>query len=403
MVVGKTGTGKTVVINGVVMEAALRDWPVWICDPKRIEFLGMRRWANVQIVATTVEHMIAVIWHAWEEMEHRYALVEAGLAYEGDFEPLIVVLDEYRDLVGMVTDWYTQIKVKGMPAKCPVFEKVASLARKGRSARVHLVLGTQRPDAEFLGGEMRDNFDTRISLGRLSPQGAQMMWEAAYVGVAIPRGIPGRGTAVAADGRPLEVQSYWTPDPRRAARSGAAPDLALLDRLRPTRATHEALQVELPEELLRATVGEDGKPIPARPWEAVLTAEFVPSMEGPADESPRPFERYTADTDQVTESDPDAAADETDPMEGEELVQDDDYGPSQDIPVDQITEGDLILVDDVTQFWAVVESRERDLEDEDVFLIDWRTDDDEAGSLTIPDDLTVTARRPLDLDPEDAT
>ena len=54
---------------------------------------------------------------------------------------------------------------------------MASLARKARTARIHLVLSTQRPDAEFLGGEMRDNFGQRMSMGRLSPQGAMMMWE----------------------------------------------------------------------------------------------------------------------------------------------------------------------------------------------------------------------------------
>lgn len=35
----------------------------------------------------------------------------------------------------------------------------------------------QRPDAEFLTGEVRDNFSARTSMGRLSPQGAMMMWE----------------------------------------------------------------------------------------------------------------------------------------------------------------------------------------------------------------------------------
>ncbi len=39
-----------------------------------------------------------------------------------------------------------------------------------------------------------------MSLGRLSPQGAMMMFEAPYIGVSVPRGVPGRGTAVDDDG-----------------------------------------------------------------------------------------------------------------------------------------------------------------------------------------------------------
>lgn len=153
LVAGKTGSGKTVGILGIVFAAAARGWPVWVCDPKRVEFLGLRGWPNVQIVATTVEDQVAVIHAAWKMMEDRYAAIEDGTVDESTFEPLVLVLDEYRDFVGMATEWYATVKRTGMPSKCPAFEKVMSLARKGRTARVHLVLGTQRPDAEFLGGE----------------------------------------------------------------------------------------------------------------------------------------------------------------------------------------------------------------------------------------------------------
>jgi len=133
MICGKTGTGKTVTITGVVMEAAARGWPIWMCDPKTVEFIGLRRWPNVQIVATSVADMVVVILRAQQEMERRYAMVEAEQADDDEFEPLILVLDEYRDFMAMVTAWWQSIKQRGMPTKCPVFEAVGSLARKGRS------------------------------------------------------------------------------------------------------------------------------------------------------------------------------------------------------------------------------------------------------------------------------
>jgi DNA segregation ATPase FtsK/SpoIIIE, S-DNA-T family len=271
LVIGKTGQGKTVLMNGVVMELAVRSWPVWICDPKRIEFLGLRGWPNVQIVATSVPDQVVVINQAWTEMEHRYALIESGQAVEEDFEPLILVLDEYRDFYGIVGEWYAGVKVTGMPTRCPVLEKLSSLVRKGRSARVHVVLGLQRPDADVLGGEMRDNFGTRVSLGPLSPQGAMMMWESAHLGVALPRGIAGRGTAVSDDARPVEVQTYWTPDPRRAAYAGVRADLALLEQLRPAHACRPRLVVRLDEELL-TTPDAKGR---SQEWAAVAAGELV--------------------------------------------------------------------------------------------------------------------------------
>ena len=54
----------TVSLIGDVMEAARRGFRVLVIDPKRVEFLGLRGWPNVEIVATTVQDQIAVIHHA---------------------------------------------------------------------------------------------------------------------------------------------------------------------------------------------------------------------------------------------------------------------------------------------------------------------------------------------------
>ncbi|MFX8895333.1 hypothetical protein ABTM96_19570, partial [Acinetobacter baumannii] len=87
--------------------------------------------------------------------------------------------------------------------------------RLARSAKIHILLGIQRPDVEFLGGEMRDNFGARLSLGRLSPQGAMMMWDSPAIGVALPRNKRGRGVTLSAESLPVEVQTFYTPDPAK--------------------------------------------------------------------------------------------------------------------------------------------------------------------------------------------
>lgn len=296
MVVGTTGGGKTVTILGVVMEVARRGWPVHIVDPKRIEFLGMRGWPNVQVVATTVLDQVAVILNAWRVMEDRYSQVEAGLADERDFEPMLLVLDEVKELYSALDEWWAAIKRPGMPARCPIFAKIASLARKGRSARVHIVLGTQRPDADFLTGEMRDNFRARISQGPLSPQGAMMMWESVTIGVGLPRKVPGRATAVGVDDQPVEVQTLWTPDPRRAHRDEVDEDLQILEALvSGVQVDHARLQVELNEDLL-TQLDEKGR---SQEWEAACGAILVPALdldteEGAAAEAPRLLGRSTS-------------------------------------------------------------------------------------------------------------
>ena len=241
LITGGTGSGKTSSTHAVLTRIAQYGWPIWVVDGKAVEFLGFRDWPNVQLVASTVPDQVAVIHRAWELMERRYELITSGAARADDFEPLIVFLDEFADFRGNLLSWYSQVKVKGDPTKPLTLAEVASLARKARTARVHIVAATQRPDAEFLGGEMRDNFTMRLSVGRLSPQGAMMMWENPTIGVSLPRGKRGRAIAMNAAGIPVEMQCYRTPDPAKVPPGSA--EAAILDCLRPPESRQERLVI----------------------------------------------------------------------------------------------------------------------------------------------------------------
>lgn len=368
IVVGRTGTGKTVLIIGILIEAAARGWKIWVSDPKRVEFLGLRGWPNIQIVATQVSEQVAMIYKAWELMEYRYSLIEAGEADEDDFEPLIVCLDEYRDFVAMVTGWYQSVKEKGMPTKCPVFEWIGSLARKGRTARIHLLMGTQRPDADFLGGEMRDNFPARAALGSLSPQGAQMMWNSPSTGIALPKGVKGRATAVTVGGAPGEVQVYWTPDPRRAKKSGNDADIAILESLRPSEAVHPPLRIDIVEEPFD---GDDYSE-----WQEVLAAELV---EISVEEAMKPRAVLTKTVVNAVIEDKRAAESE------------DGYMPTEDLQACEVEAGDLVRVDGQ---WVAVEGSIEDPGEEDLWCIDYRTDEDESEMLAIDASEVLPVRKP---------
>lgn len=387
IVVGKTGTGKTVLINGAVLELALRQWRVRICDPKRTEFAGLRDWPNVEVVATSVEHMVATIWLTHELMMQRYAQVEAGTADEDDFEPVVLVLDEFRNFHRQVASWYARIKVRGMPSKCDVFDWVASIAEMGRTARIHLLMGTQRPDAEFMTGSMRDNFDSRASLGRLSPQGAEMMWESRVLGTTVPRGVRGRGTGLSADGRIVEMQALWTPDPRRAARRGDLDDLAILEQLRPATITYPPRVVELGPETDLAGVEQSE-------WDRVLEAQLVirallPSVVavGAQEDPALPAAELTEVEDEEESAD---YGDEQayDPFDG--------YGAPEDVGVQAVAIGDMFLVDASTDQWAVVDDVEPDPTGDPLICISWRDDEGDEGVAAFDEDDSVTVRRPLD-------
>jgi hypothetical protein len=153
--VGRTmiPTHNTVTVIGDAIECARRNMPVFVVDPKRVEFMGLRSWPNVQYVATTVQQQIALIYKLKLEMDERYRMVEEEGFSDSEFQPILLIIDEYRQLYGNVQAWWKSIKVTGMPAECPIFEWIGALLRMAAYCRIHVDLATQRPDAAFLGGE----------------------------------------------------------------------------------------------------------------------------------------------------------------------------------------------------------------------------------------------------------
>lgn len=414
MVVGAPGTGKTVLEHAILAQVARYGWPIWVVDGKAVEFLGFRSWPNVQVVATTIDEQVAVIERAWELMERRYQLIVQGKAVETDFEPIMLFLDEFADFRSNLQDWYVIIKRKGDPTKPSVLAKVASIARKGRTARVHLLFATQRPDAEYFGGDMRDNFRMRISMGRLSPQGAMMMWHDPSTGTTIPRGCRGRATTIDDNNRAVEIQTFYVPDPRKVLRTQKEEEIQHLDQLRPDTSRHDRFVI-IPASSRDLDAEEPSPPsyrdVAAAEWARAADrpdldplAEGSQTQRGNARElaSPlsilgitqghRPLSRLHLVPDPPSEVEPPAVGDdEWDVFEG--------YGPTIDLPAEDLTIGDLVLVDESAGHWAVVDADpDLDLSDPDCMAVPWRDDADNEGIVLLPDGGKITARRPHDED-----
>ena len=91
---------------------------------------SVRTGLTVQVVAGSIQTQVALIYRAWELMEHRYELIESGRSRVADFEPLFVVLDEYAEFVAGLSEWYPMIKVRGVLASLS-----AMALMKARTAR----------------------------------------------------------------------------------------------------------------------------------------------------------------------------------------------------------------------------------------------------------------------------
>lgn len=424
---GTTGSGKTSTTHNITGTVTQWGWPVWILDGKRIEFLEFRTWPNVQIVASTVEQQVALIRRVDQVVADRYRLIEEGKVRPRDFEPLLVVLDEYSEFVARLQAWYPSVKAKGDPTRPPSLGEVASLVRTARVARVHLLVTMQRPDVALFGdragGETRSNFGQRVSMGRLDMQGAMMMWGLPHIGVTVPRAVSGRGTAVDDKGDPIETQCYRFP--ALDAEEGT-PEYELLQRLRPAETRWPRLLIVPPEEQKDLETSEQ---IPLS-FDDYANAAWVEAADRP-DLDPV----VIAAAQEEHPEDPDWARKISSPLaslglhpdlprspsraprvssgggEGpgqwpsyldDSIEGDVGYGDQQNLDSPYALDiGDLLLVDadDGAELWGTVdEVPEPDPSDPSMVLVSWRGDDDSSGVLLLPGDEPVTVRKALGLD-----
>lgn len=217
LIVGQTGTGKTVAEHGIIQALCQAGWRVWLIDGKRLEFLGYEDYPNVEFLAQRLDDQIRLLHQAHEIMEERMELLRTRQVTKADLDPIAVVIDEVASLRNFIDGRWDEVKGRSkLTGKAPAMNWLDNIARLARSMKVHLVYGLQRPDTTIVSGESRDNFGTRISMGALeSAEGSVMMWGNGAVGRQVPD-IQGRGIG-RINGAPVQVQVAYTANPDRSA------------------------------------------------------------------------------------------------------------------------------------------------------------------------------------------
>lgn len=256
LVVGPTGTGKTIFLFSLIVSCLARGWIVCLIDPKELSFRGfdpnslrgrgLPEWGGVVTVATTEEQMEEAIAFFHDNMRNRYAAIKMFEVSEDELPPVLMIVDEAGELVERLTEYHTSeaklqdlharaeaqgldpdgvVKPKG--TKNPELRKIWSGLRLGRQGRDFVVTATQRPDVSFIPGEARSNLTTRVGLGHLDGAALEMVFNTRAIqqrvfdtsidstGQRRRTRVRGRATVDVGDG-PQTIQTFWVPDPANA-------------------------------------------------------------------------------------------------------------------------------------------------------------------------------------------
>jgi DNA segregation ATPase FtsK/SpoIIIE, S-DNA-T family len=163
LVAGTTGSGKSVMLNGLLTSLLLTTDPrqvkMVLIDPKRVELSQFGRVPHlITPVVTDVKKAANALGWAVAEMERRYEVLEKiGVrSVEGyndraetQMPYVVVVIDELADLM--------------MQAGAKVEDAIIRLAQKARAVGIHLVVATQRPSVDVITGMIKANVPSRIA------------------------------------------------------------------------------------------------------------------------------------------------------------------------------------------------------------------------------------------------
>ncbi|HET7477962.1 MAG TPA: DNA translocase FtsK 4TM domain-containing protein [Rubrobacteraceae bacterium] len=163
LVAGTTGSGKSVMLNGLLTSLLLatdpREVKMVLIDPKRVELSQFARIPHlITPVVTDVKKAANALGWAVAEMERRYEVLEQkgvrslegyNARAEYPMPYVLVVIDELADLM--------------MQAGAKVEDAIVRLAQKARAVGIHLVVATQRPSVDVITGMIKANIPSRIA------------------------------------------------------------------------------------------------------------------------------------------------------------------------------------------------------------------------------------------------
>ena len=218
---GSTGSGKTIVFKSIMAQCSQKGAVVFIADLKGgVDFPSI--WDRKCSPLFDETSILRKLEYLVTELEARKRLfrnaecanIDDYNAKTGEALPRLVFgCDEIAELLDTTgKDKYAKERI------AKIVDYLSTVARQGRAFGIHLILATQRPDANILPGQIKNNIDCRIC-GRADNVLSQIILDITDAADQIPKNAQGR--FLMNDG--TLFQAYWF-DERTAFHEGGGGD-----------------------------------------------------------------------------------------------------------------------------------------------------------------------------------
>lgn len=214
LVVGGTGSGKSVLMRTVIESFRTAGWMIFIGDGKGSDYQGLHHQPGICAISRRAADHVRLVRMIADELRARQsdAIVRNASGEADTFHrpPLVLVLDEYANLLAAVDSAYGRESFE---------DDLRFVARVGREFKVHLIMSTQEAHARTLNVGLLGHMGLRVLLGPADgmtfsdvvPE--SLREEVRSIGVTIGKKDRGRGIAVLCDDEDnhsaIEFQSFY--------------------------------------------------------------------------------------------------------------------------------------------------------------------------------------------------
>jgi len=181
LIAGTTGSGKSVCMNTIIMSWLYTKKPnelkLVLVDPKMVEMSQFKDIPHLMCpVITEMPRAAAILEWACTKMDERYTLLaEAGCRDITSYNELET--DELFERLGVTTELEQARIPKRLPYMVFIIDELADLmmtnkevegsiiriSQKARAVGIHLILATQRPQANVVTGLIKSNMPCRVT------------------------------------------------------------------------------------------------------------------------------------------------------------------------------------------------------------------------------------------------
>lgn len=166
LVAGETGSGKSVILHTIWWQVVLKYCKTFMFDFKGgVEF--SKQYEQYGEVVTERKRALEILTMLCEENDRRMKLfrdlgvkklTEYNEKYNKNLIRIVIFCDEIAEMLDE-----TGVSKEEKPVYEAIRGRLSTLARLSRASGINLILGTQRPDAKIITGQIKTNITLRVS------------------------------------------------------------------------------------------------------------------------------------------------------------------------------------------------------------------------------------------------